>query len=247
MSQRFAYTDYVAAGTATSSADATGYPKENAQNASRWKRWRSSTTTGNQNWDVDFTTSKTLTFVALVDVTAHTGGTVKAQYWTGAAYADLGTFTFSTVTGVGVLWVNQATTKIRILFTNTTATSGYVQVGVVLAGAYFQPTKQLAPGASMTRRDPTDYSFSVDGQEYAQRRTRYYVVDGVFQPMATTDRDSFVTMYETVGRFKPMIFAFDHATMDRCLYARFDDDLDLQHVSGSVDKWSAKLHLMEQR
>jgi hypothetical protein len=247
VSQRFAYTDYCAAGTPASSADATGYPKENAQNAARWKRWRSSTTTGNQNLDVDFGTSKTLQFVAVVDVTAHAGGTVKAQYWTGAIWTDLGTFTFSTITGVGVLWVSQATTKVRILFTNTGAVSSYVEVGVVLAGAYFQPTKQLRPGAALVRRDPTEYSFSVDGQGYAQRRTRYYSMEGEFAPMASTDRDAFITMYETVGRFKPFIFAFDHATMDRCIYGRFDDTLELDHVDGSVDKWAAKVAVMEVR
>lgn len=247
MSQRFAYTDYAAAGTAASSADATGYPKENVQNPARRKRWRSSTTNGNQNWDVDFGTSKQIDFVACVDVTAHTGGTVKAQYWTGAAWVDLGTFTFSTVTGVGVLWVSQATTKIRILFTNTGAVSAYVQLGVVLTGGYLQPTKQMSPGAAMARVDPTEYAFSVDGQEFAQRRTRYYRVSGVFSPMNTTDRGLFVTMYETVGRFKPFVFAFDHTVMDRCVYCRFEDDLELAHVDGSVDKWHVGVQLMEQR
>lgn len=247
MSQRFCYLDYADAATITSSADATGYPKENAQNAARWKRWRSSTTTGDQNIDLDLGSSKTITFVGLVDVTQHSGGSVKAQYWDGAAWQDYGTFTFSTLTGVGLVFGNQSTQKIRILFTNTGAVSAYVEIGAVRCGQYFQPAKQLAPGIGLIRTDPTEFSTSVDGQEMAQRRTRYYRFNGVFRLMASTDRDTFVTVYETVGRFSPFFYTVDHSNMDRCIYGRFDQALDLDHADGSVDKWSASVSIMEVR
>lgn len=247
MAQRFAYIDYVAAGTPTSSADATGYPKENVQNASRWKKWRSSTTTGNQNVDIDFGGSKTLTYVALVDVLGHTGGTVKAQYWTGAAFSDLGTFSFSTITGVGILWVNQATTKIRILFTNTGSVNSFVQIGTLMAGQYFEPTAQIQPGIDLQRIDPTQVIFSLDRQEFAQRRGMYYIFSGSFRPLLTSDRDTFITLYETVGRFKPFFYALIHTNMDRCIYARFDQPLDVKHIVPSADQWEIEVSMMEQR
>jgi hypothetical protein len=247
VSQRFAYTDYAKTATPTTSADAVGYPKENAQNDARWKRWRSSTTTGNQNYDLDLGGSKTIQFVALVNVTAHAGGTVKAQYWTGAAWVDLGTFTFSALTGVGMLWVSQATTKVRILFVNSGAVSAYVEIGVVRCGGYFQPVQQIQPGVLLDRPDPTEHVASVDGQEFAQRRSRFYSVAGVFAPLAAADRDAFIVMDDAVGTYQPFFFALDHASMDRCIFGRFESGLRIAHMPKTADLWSAAIALREMR
>jgi hypothetical protein len=245
VSQRFGYIDYAKTATPTSSADATGYPKENALNDARWKRWRSSTTAGNQNYDIDFGSSKTIQYVALVDAVGHTGGTVKAQYWTGAVWTDLGTFTFSTLTGVGIVWANQSTTKIRILFTNSGAVSSFVDIGTVRCGGYFQPTAQIQPGVSLIRTDPSQAARSIDGQEFIQRRSLFSTFNGVFRPMEATDRNTFSTMFETVGRFQPFFYALDHSNMDQCLYAKFDVDLALGHVVPSANLWYADVSLRE--
>lgn len=247
MAQRFAYIDYASVATITSSADATGFPKDNIRNASRWKKWRSSTTTGNQNIDIDFVSSKTLTFVAIVNPLGHTGGTIKAQWWNGAVFTDLGTFTLSTLTKLGVLWVNQATTKIRILFTNTGAVNSFVEVGTVFTGQYYEPVAQIQPGVGLQRVDPTEYSSSVDGQEFAQRRSAYYIFNGIYRPLQTTDRDTFITIYETVGRFKPFIYALIHTNMDRCIYGRFDQPMAINHINPSADLWSADVSITEVR
>src|SRR6185436_3994757 len=63
----------------TSSAEATGYQDDYLADPARWKKWRSTTTTGDQWVKFDLGSNNAMTLLAVVDATIHTGGTLKAQ------------------------------------------------------------------------------------------------------------------------------------------------------------------------
>jgi hypothetical protein len=146
-SARFVYDNEVtkAGVTIAASSAASGYPAAYLSNRARWKPWRSGTSTGDQTVTVTFPTSKTVKAIAIVNYLAHVGGSIKAEYWTGAAWANFaggtGLFTLpaSNRTKVVVLWdtTGVSTTQIRITFTNTGAVNAYVELGALVAGSYF--------------------------------------------------------------------------------------------------------------
>jgi hypothetical protein len=234
---RLAYDNVVlnAATLITASGSATGWPVSNLSNSARWLRWRSSTTTGNQNVDFDFVTNKDVTCVVIADVLIHVGGTVKAQQWSGGAWVDIGTFTVPTVnpTGMIALWFASINTqKIRVLFTNTGGLNSYVEIGAIFIGTYFQPAISLAPGYGITFVDPSIVGRSTGGQRSSDKRTPYFELRGDFNFEPETDRAAFYALNEACGVHTPFVLAInpdDPAYF--VFYGRFDDPPAFDHVT----------------
>jgi hypothetical protein len=218
----------------TSSSDAVGWPVTNLGNSARWIRWRSGSSVGNQNVDSDFGSAKNVTCVVIADAVIHVGGTVKAQYWTGAVWSDIGTFTVPSPnpTGMIALWFGVInTSKVRILFTNTGGVNSYVEIGALFVGTYFQPALSLAPRYGLKYEDPSVISRSTGGQRSADRRTPYFRLTGNFNE-PETDRASFIALLETCGKHTPFVFAInpdDPAYF--VFYGRFDETPLFEHIT----------------
>jgi hypothetical protein len=247
---RLAY-DNLAVATATTiaaSGEVTTRPASFLKSLARWKKWRSTTTTGNQTVDFDFGSSQTIKAVLLADWKAHSGGTLKAQYWNGAAWVDFGTFTQASPnpTKVIALWntAGQATTKIRLLFTNTGAVSDYVELGVVFIGSYVEPTYTLIDGFRLTPQDPSLVVAALDGQEESQARTVYHLASGTFEVEPGATLDACRVIFGAIGLHAPFFFAINPDDPDEILYGRLTE-LDYQHVYG--DNWTIPVTVQEVR
>ncbi len=245
---RFVSTNRALTATITASASVADRPASYLSNTARWKRWRSTTTTGNQTVDFDFGSSQLVQVVALVDWKAHTGGTIKAQTWNGAAWVDFGTFAQPSPnpTGITTVWnvSGVSTTKVRVLFTNTASASDYVELGVVVAGAYFEPTATVSDGFEMTLVDPSVLVASVDGQAEALTRTEYHVIRGEFERLPASDLTEFRALFASVGTRVPFLVAVDPDSASEIFYARFLA-LPISHVLQNT--WTVGLELQEAR
>jgi hypothetical protein len=240
--------------TITASGSATGYPSTYLANRARWKPWRSTTTTGNQNVVFDFGTAKTITAVCLVNWRKHgTTGTIKAEYWTGAAYAafDAGTGLFtlpsSNRTRVVGLWYTpgRSTSRIRITFTNTGAVSDYVEVGVCVAGAYVEPAVTLTDDLRFDYTDPSSNVASDDGQEVARQRTKFLALATEYVAITAADKNNFFTMFDTVGCTLPFIYAVDATDADQVVYGRLTAILPAAHQT--FNRWNVSVPFLEVR
>lgn len=245
---RLVYDNIALTSTITASASVADRPVSYLASPARWKKWRSTTTTGNQNVDFVFS-SQSVQCVALVDWKRHgTAGTITAQYWNGASYVTFSAFTLPTFnpTRVIAVWLpaGQTTTRIRILFTNVGAVSDYVEVGAVIIGRYIEPVSTLVDGFTLSLQDPSVLMSSVAGQTEAQQRPQFHVASGVFERLEDTDRVFFAQMFAAVGRYKPFLFAIDPADPDEMLYGRIED-LSYQHVLQSI--WDVPLTVVEER
>lgn len=245
---RLAYENVALAATPIASSAASGYPVTNLRSADRWKIWRSTTTTGDQSVVLDLGDATTLSVVALIDWRAHAGGTISAEYWTGAAWAAFGggsgLFTLPTPnpTGIVVLWAPDgvSTSQIRITFTNVDAVSDYVQLGVLFAGTYVSPAVNLSDGYTLYRQDPSIIVASDSGNESAYRKPRFYVAEGTFQSVSASEKDSFIAIGEQVGTHTPIVCAITPEDPNEIIYGRFTA-LTVSHVTLSRFRVSVAL------
>jgi hypothetical protein len=215
--------------TITSSGDATGYAAAAAlASPDRTNIWRSTTTTGNQNVDFDFTAlgAKTITAIGAVNYKLHaSGGTLTAQYSTGGAFTTFATFTIPSPNRTNVVYVfgSQAgVTKVRFLFTNVGTVSDYVELGVgfiVDTGSDFTPVGHLVNQRGFTPVDPSPIQYSVGQQRRAYRRPQHLELEAVFTALRAADVATLTdTIYSAVGTADPMIFVLSTAVADEAVY-----------------------------
>jgi len=215
--------------TITSSSDATGYAAAAAlASVDRSNIWRSGTSTGNQNVDFDFTSlgAKTITAVAAINYKVHaSGGTLKAQYSTGGAFADFGTFTLTSPNRTNCLIVyssQAAVTKIRFLFTNTNTVSDFVELGVGFicdSGHDFTPVGHLVNQRGFTPVDPSPVQYSVGGQRRVYRRPQYLELDAVFPVLRPADVATLTdNIYSETGTATPIVFDLSARQADEIVY-----------------------------
>lgn len=248
---RIPYTNLCIASTVTitASSEISTRPDDYLANPARWKKWRSSTSTGDQNVVFDFGSSQTIKAVVLVDWKRHSGGAIKAEYWNGAAWVTFGTYTIPSNNPTKVLaaWNTSgvSTTKIRIYFTNTAVSNDYVELGVVFAGTYFQPTYGITDGFDLHPVDPSEIIAADGGQEQARTVRKYYVFDGQFETMPEADLKSFQVLYDTVGRTTPVVIAIDPDDNDEILYCRLTSEMPSDQVF--TDNWNIHLSAQEAR
>lgn len=231
---RIAYVNRVTSATLTASSEAASptRPASYLKSAARWKKWRSATSTADQNVVADFGTSQLVQVVALVDWKRHAGGAIRADYWDGAAYQLFGNFAIPSFnpTKVLTLWnpVGVSTSRIRAYFTNTAVVSDYVELGVLFAGAYYQPTYTVVDGFTVQLVDPSVIVAAVDGQEEAQSRTTFHRVAGLYDYMGQTDVDALRAVFASIGNRAPFLFAVDPDNNDEIVYGRLES-IGLQH------------------
>lgn len=225
----------------TSSADAVGYPVSNLSSEAVWQKWRSSSTVGDQSVITDFGSAQTVKLVAIKNYLAHVGGTVKVEYWTGAAWANFGggtgllTLPNPNQTGIAAIFYEAgvSTAKIRITFTNTGAVNSYVEIGVLYTGSYFEPTVSLAPGYGLRRVSLSTVVRTPSGSRSANRRGSYWALSGSqFQFEPETDRAGFSAFAAFVGLHQPFLFAINPDDPGNFMfYGRLDSDLPFTHVT----------------
>lgn len=226
---RIAYANLAtAAGTTiTASSEVVDRPASFLKSPARWKKWRSAASTANQTVTLAFAGAQTVQVVALVDWRAHAGGSIVAHTWTGSAWAVFGTFVLASPnpTGVIALWhtTGVSTTQVRLTFGNTTAVNASVEIGVVVAGPYFEPSHTLSDGFEIAPVDPSIIVASLDGQEEAQSRRAYHVARGTFEVLGAADLAGFRAAFAAVGHTRPLLFAIDPATPNEMLYGRLTD------------------------
>jgi hypothetical protein len=226
----------------SSSSEATGYVDDNLANPARWKKWRSTTTTGDQ-W-VKFDLGSNQNFQALIVMNAklHTGGSLRAQAnatdaWGAPTINDVLTLASPDFTKVVADWLSavQNLRWIRFYFTNTGAVNEYVEISAVFAGTYFEPTKAIAAGSpELTPTDPSPQRRAIGGQRSAVTRPQYHVVAGLFWIVSAADQTTFRQVFAAVGASVPFVLAFDPDDASSVFYGVFDAVMSIKHYARAI-------------
>jgi hypothetical protein len=253
MAARLATTNLLAASgvTITSSGEASGYFDDYAATLHRWKKWRSSTSTGDQWIKFDCGANKTFTFIAAVSALIHAGGTLKFQAHTSDSWATPNVDQLVTVPSPDftAVWTYfRASTSqrwFRFYFTNTGAVSSYVELAVAWAGTYLEPSASVAPGLTVRRVDPSPQRRAIGGQRLAVRRSKYHEVNGIWRSQVGSARDDIRTAFETSGGTEPVIFAVESGTPSLIFYGPVEAQLEMAHREQSTDLWAIPFRVTE--
>lgn len=252
MAARFAYANLLTAAgvTITASASATGYPASHLASPAVWKKWRSTTTTGDQWIKFDLGANKTLTLLAAIRVRLHTGGTLLAQanatdVWTSPTVSQLLTVPSPDLTGALAAWISSQSLRwVRFYFTNTGAISGYVEIGAAFAGTYLEPATSIAPGVGLIRRDPSVQRRAIGGQRSAVVRQKYHEVSGLFRLQSASSRDDFRALFDTNGASVPVLLSLTPGTASLTFYGALTT-LGTSHHQTSADLWDVPFEFVE--
>jgi hypothetical protein len=249
---RLAYANLLTASgvTITSSSEATGYVDDSLASAARWKKWRSTTTNGDQWVKFDLGAARSFNLLAVMNATLHSGGTLKAQAnssdaWVTPIVSDTFTVPSTNLTAVLCDWIAQQNLQwIRFYFTNVGAVSGFVEIGAVFAGMYVEPAPYFAPGGGIAQKDLSVSRYAIGGQRSTVVRSKYHEVSGVFQLQSASGRDTLRTAFNTNGIGVPAIFTLDAASPNLTFYGTVQE-LPAQHRAQMVDRWDVPFRFVE--
>lgn len=234
----------------TSSSEAAGYVDDNMASPYRWKKWRSTTTTGDQWVKFDMGANKSLQVLAAIDALIHVGGTLKLQanatdVWTAPTVSVTVTVPNPDFTRVWASWLSsvQSLRWVRFYFTNVGTVSGYVELGAVFAGTYLEPARSVAPALTVSRVDPSIQRYSVGGQRSSVSRPKFHTVSGFFVLQTASARNDLRVMFEGVGASVPMILAVDPLNPSLIFYGTLTDALTAEHQQ--ADLWNVPIAFVE--
>lgn len=226
----------------SSSAEATGYSDDYAANLHRFKKWRSSTTTGDQWIKFDRGSNQSFQLMAAVNPKLHSGGTLTFQAHTSDAW---GAPTVSQVvsapspglTNIWTHWLSasQSLRWFRFYFTNTGLVSDYAELAVAWASPYFEPTISIIAGsAKPVRVDPSPRRVAIGGQRSAVSRSKYYTVNGQFNVPTQAERTNYSNFFNTVGATQSFILSLDPSDSELTYYGTFNEALSLSHLGRDI-------------
>lgn len=236
---RLLYSNLALTATLTASSAATGHAASNLNSSSRFRDWRSATDTVEQTMQFDLGSTKTLFGFGAIDATLFSGGQISVEHKlnSGDPWTVLGPIPIASFnpTGTSVLWRTISARYVLYRFTNPSAVSAYAQLGVgFIAGAQWVPTRSVAPGATVTRIDPSVPRRAIGGQRTSVVRSKYHVMGFTFHLRTPAERNTFAEIYNSVGTTEPNIWALDPDDW-RVVYGVLSTPLEVAHRVGTVD------------
>lgn len=252
MGARIAWDNLLVASTAviTASSESSSYIHGNLANTSRWKGWRSASSTGDQWAKFDLGSNQSMQVIAAMNATIHPGGTLKLQANTSDAWVTPAVDVTVSVpttdyTRVLATWLSgpQSLRWVRFYFTNTGAVDTYVELGAVLAGMYLEPSRSLSPALSLRRVDPSIQRYSTGGHRSSVVRSKYHEVSGTFVLQTAAARNELRRMYESIGATTPALFTLDASDTSLTFYGTLNAALSAQHAG--PDLWDVPIEFVE--
>ena len=241
---RIAYNNLLTASgvTISSSAEATGYPDDNLASPARWKKWRSSTTTGDQWVRFDRGSNGSFQVMAAISPKLHSGGTLVFQanatdVWTSPTVDQTITAPSPGHTGVYIYWLpaSQSLRWFRFFFDNVGAVSDYVEIGAVFAGTYFEPTISVTAGSARPARvDLSTHRVAIGGQRSSVRRAKQHRVSGHFWIPTSTERNNYATFFNSVGSSEAFILGLEPDDSELTFYGTLADGYAPEHFGRAI-------------
>jgi len=167
--------NWLAGGTVTASSTETGYFPAAPTTTLTYQRWKPTSATG--TWEYEHTASAECDYACLAAHTLGTSGsTIKAQYWDGAAWADLCAATAITDDSpIMIIFEPVTATRWRI---NITAGTSAPEIGCIKFGSALQMQQAIYGGhrpVTLARQTILRSNYSETGEFLGRTRQRTYL------------------------------------------------------------------------
>lgn len=145
-----------------------------------------------------------------------TGSTLKLQGHTSDAWAGPDVDESLTITEDKILHLDTTGWSKRwwrIYIEDTDNSSGYVRIGRVYLGSYFEFTNNYRK-KTLVFIDPSDKKYSTGGQISTNPKNKYKVISYYFDMITRTDKNSLLDVFDEVGTSENYFIVEDHADSD---------------------------------
>ena len=224
------------------------YPVENVQDIRLAKVWRTETASAATIY-IDAGTGSTITCDSAAilnhNFTASAGIIVQASTAATFTPAHLSANVTFRSGPMVVFFTSGAHRFWRFSFDELTLGAGYYEVGRLMLGEYLQvdPSSLVEFPEKHPRSDRL--SFSLSNQPYSDEGVGHKELSYQFEHAGNTMKASMVTMWDTVGKYLPILFLNynDKFTVIPPLYCSIIKDMEFVHLK--YDKWNFGLELRE--
>lgn len=234
---RFIGQNFVDLTTASISAtsEVTTLPVENVQTGLRTQVWRTTGATS-ATVSIDLGQSYTTDSIAIISHNLSTDATVTYESATMASFATLLTqCTISVQDGVMFKFLDSQTARYhRINFQDADNTDGYVEMGRIFLGKYFEPEVNFHENYT-TRLSDKSITTESEGNNYfsdeKQKRRELKLTWANPITLDLTDREGFEELFNYVGTSKDFILFMDYVNYPLwTYYGRFARDIEYRNV-----------------
>jgi hypothetical protein len=195
--------------TITASSAASGLPAANAVDTFVAKVWR--TTGKTSEWiKFDLGSAKKNTMIAIFGHNLTSGATVTVQAnstdaWIPPSYSHAVTWNAQAM----VLFLDQTYRWWRIAIADTGNPDGYIEIGRICAGEYYEPAVNVTDGIQRKVMDPSTIEESEGRQGYAVEKETYRTYEVQFTGIALAQQQELETIFRAVKTIRPLVFALD--------------------------------------
>jgi len=207
---RFLYTHKFDTGTITSSSEASSsLADDNVVHDFVSKQWRTTADTG--QWiKFDLTTPGKITMLAIFGHNLSSGATVTIEAnatdsWVTPSYSHAMTWNALAM----VEFLDQTYRWWRITIEDNGNDDGYIEIGRICAGEYYEPGVNISQELQKKIVDPSFYQESEGRQGYAIDKTPYRTFDVQFTGISRTQQGELETMFRAVKTTGYLALALD--------------------------------------
>lgn len=228
---RFLYTMKFDAATISSSSEVAGLPDGNVVQEFVGKKWRS---TGDAaEWiKFDLGAASKITMVVIFGHNLTSGATVTLEahgtdVWTTPDYSHVLASTGSATVPI-VEFLDQTYRWWRITIADGSNPDGYIEVGRICAGEFYEPGVNVLETVQKSLVDPSIIEESDGKQGYAIEKTKYRVYAVQFGDISAAQQAELETMFRAVGKTRPLVFALDPDSYPEndTIYCKIKSDLN---------------------
>ena len=130
-----------------------------------------------------------------------------------------------------VLYLDETYRWWRVTFDDSGNSDGYLQVGRIAAGAYWQPTRSYSEGFGFQMVDPSLGSQPPGTQGFFRKKKKYREARVNFEMLGQTDADKWLAVFDKVGNTEPIILSLDPSNRPSkdSIYSYLKTPLKLSH------------------
>lgn len=239
--------------TLTASTETANYEADNVKTYQLSTTWRTTGITS-ENVVIDAGVGNTISVPSLM-IAGHNLTSSAIVTLQGNASDSWGAPSFSAVISASweygdIIFSEDTTASVayrywRIVIADTTNTEMYLEIGRIFLGAGYTVERAVSDSFSEKIIDTTDTQFSIGRQAYSDIGTKYRVYDLFFPYLLESTRSDLKTIFDTIGKHKPIFFIIDNENRDKLdiLYCLVVSDQNYTYLNGY--KWSSSLTFVE--
>ena len=249
MTIRFSFHNLIDDATLTPSSQVASLPASNLQNPSPTIIWRT-TDKDSENLLVDLGDPQNSSLIVLLNHNLKPDANITLQAnssdsWSSPPFAQ----TLNWHEYLIIKYFDQALYRYwRLLISDSTNQDGYIQIGRLWIGTFYQPTHDISRNFTVEHVDPSIVSYSASGTKYVTQRTPFRRLNISFQN--TNQKAQFDEILEATKSFKDFIISIDPENSvwqtgihDYSIYCHLENTPDWKHILN--DRWALNLSLRE--